>query len=178
MHACFVLMSVCDWASSILVLMFVGTFFRMGSIHTPVYLCYTHNYRASFFTLVRMFLAAFFRIGNIHTLHLPVYLCCWLGCLEVLLCLWVPFLEQGVFTQLLRLFICVWVIISVHGCLTALTVRHKPSWIVAVSTNLATRFGLSQSANFVRVWCTVPEVFFHYPFSQHDFWCDIQTSLL
>ena len=41
---------------------------------------------------------------NIHTLHSPVLCLCWpLGCLVVSLCLWVPFLEQGVFTHLFRL---------------------------------------------------------------------------
>ena len=47
--------------------------------------------------------APFFRTRNIHTLHLPVLCLCWpLGCLVDSLCLWVSFLERGVFTHLFR----------------------------------------------------------------------------
>ena len=48
--------------------------------------------------------------------------------------------------------------------------------IVAVRANLATRLGSSRSANFFRGKCTLPEVHFRYPFSQHDFRCDGRDS--
>ena len=104
-----------------------------------------------------MFVPAFFRTRSIHTLYslvLFVYLCRPLECLGVLLCLWVLFLERGVFTHLFYLFICIRLIISVHGYFTAVTVRHKPSQITAVHANLATRLGSSRSANFFRGRCT------------------------
>ena len=86
-----------------------------------------------------LFMAAFFRMRNIHTFHSPVYLCWSLECLRVSLCLWVPFLEQGVFTHLFCLFICARLIISVHGCFTAVRVRYELSCLVAVFANLVTR---------------------------------------
>ena len=82
---------------------------------------------------------ACFRTRNIHTLHSPVYFCWPLGCLGVSLCLGRLFLERGIFTHLLRPFIYVTLIISVHGCFTAVTIRHEPSRIVAARVNLATR---------------------------------------
>ena len=115
-----------------------------------------------------MFLATFFRTRNIHTLHSPVYLMCRL--LERLSVMFVgAFLERGVFTHPFRLFICVRLIISMHGYFTAVTVRHELSWIVAVCANLATRLRSSQSADFFRGRCALPEVHFRYPFSRHDF---------
>ena len=56
-----------------------------------------------------------------------------------------------------RLFICVKLIISVHGCFTVATVRHKPSPIVAVRANLATRLGSSRSVNFAPTWRPVSD---------------------
>ena len=123
-----------------------------------------------------MFAAAFFRRREFHTLHSPVYLCWPLGCLLTLLCLWAPFLERGIFTHFFVLSICVRLIISVHGCFTAVTVRHEQSRIVATRVNLATRLGSSRSVNFFRARYTLPEVHFRYPFSQHDFRCDGRDS--
>ena len=65
------------------------------------------------------------------------------------------FLERVIFTHL-------------SACLFV-TGRHKPSRIVAVRANLATRLGSSRSVNFFRGRCTLPEVHFRYPFSRHDF---------
>ena len=76
-----------------------------------------------------MFVGVFFRTSNIHThIHTPF-----------------------------RLFICVKLIISVHGCFTVATVRHKPSPIVAVRANLATRLGSSRSVNFAPTWRPVSD---------------------
>ena len=115
---------------------------------------------------------ACFRTRNIHTFHSPVYFCWPLGCLGVSLCLGRLFLERGIFTHLLRPFIYVRLIISVHGCSTAVTIRHEPSRIVAARANLVTRLGSSRSVNFFMGRCTLPEVHFRYPFSRHDFRCD------
>ena len=109
----------------------------------------------------------------------PVYLCICVGLLSVWGFRYVCgrlFLERGIFTHLFRPFICVKLIISVHGCFTAVTVRHEPSRIVAVRTNLATRLGSSRSVNFFSGRCTLPEVHFFYPFSRHDFRCDGRDS--
>ena len=48
-------------------------------------------------------------------------------------------------------------IISVHGCFTVATVRHKPSPIVAVRANLATHLGSSRSVNFAPTWRPVSD---------------------
>ena len=69
--------------------------------------------------------------------------------------------------------------ISVHGYFTAVTVRIKPSRIVAVRANLATRLGSLRPANFFRGRrgrCALHEVHFRYPFSRHDFRCDGRDS--
>ena len=84
-RACFVVVLVCDRASSILILMFVGTFFRTKNIHTPFFTCLfvldSSLARVVLYRLVRMVMAAFCRTRNIHTLHSPVYryagVCAW-----------------------------------------------------------------------------------------------------
>ena len=115
---------------------------------------------------------AFFRTRNIHTLNSPVYFWVFGG----FVMFGASFSERGIFTHLLRLFIYVSLIISVHGCFTAVTIRHEPSRIVAAPANLATRLGSSRSVNFFRGRCTLPEVHFRYPFSRHDFRCDGRDS--
>ena len=152
--------------------MFVGAFFRTRSIHTP------------FSPSVRLIISMHrslhrlceclwppFSEREIFTHFFRLFICvCRLG-------VWgfVMFLERGVFTHLFRLFICVR-LISVHGYFTAVTVRHKPSRIVAVRVNLATRLGSSRSANFFRGRCTLPKVHSRYPCWRHDFRCDGRDS--
>ena len=74
------------------------------------------------------------------------------------------------------LFIYVRLMISLHGCFTAVTIRHEPSQLVVARANLATRLRSSRSINFFRGRCTLPEVHFRYPFSRHDFRCNGRDS--
>ena len=89
-----------------------------------------------------------------------------------MLCTSLSIIYRGIFSHLFVLFICVRLIISVHGCFTAVTVRHEPSRIVAAPANLATRLGSSRSVNFFRGRYTLAEVHFRYLLSRHDFRCD------
>ena len=93
---------------------------------------------------------AFYRTRNIHTLHWPVYFCWPLGCMGVRY-VWGACFGTRNYVRL---------IISVHGCFTAVTIRHEPSRIVAARANLATRLGSSRSVNFFRGRSTLPEVHF------------------
>ena len=70
-----------------------------------------------------MFAGTFFRTRNIHTLRSPVLCLCWpLGCLVVSLCLWVSFLERGVFTHLSPCLLW-WSVMSRLG-----SSRSAPTW--------------------------------------------------
>ena len=154
--------------------MLVGAFVRTRSIHTPFSpsVRLIISVRRSLHRLCECLWSPFSE-REIFTHFIRLFICvCRLG-------VWGfrYVLERGVFTHFLRLFICVR-LISVHVCFTAVTVRHKPSRIVAVLVNLATRLGSSQSANFFRGRCTciLPKVHFRYSFSRHDFRCDGRDS--
>ena len=144
------------------------------------------------------FVSASFRTRNIHTPFRPfIYVRLLISvCLSLHLCecLRAPFLEREIFIHFIRLFMFVlaaWVFgsfvmfvgvvfktrnIHIPFHLFIVMVRHEPSWIVAIRTNVATRLGSSRSANFFRARRTLPEVHFRSPFSRHDFRCDGQDS--